>query len=237
MDRRAGRTICLLGGVAVAFLSSNGLASPQNGTARWSDADCVAYSRQTRRYACFDASLGADAGVPGLRDFEAVTPPDSAWCGHKALVLVAEQNEIISISQKEYDWTKQIVRSRSTRQAVRLARDRGYARRLLAKRALPAGQWQSFHNVWLRFDTRLREGEASFANHGSLRLSCEKPLSNDGGKVVADNQAERASAFAAFGADTIVIGFVEVEGGEGAAYFNTNYVWIDLRAHCKKSGD
>jgi hypothetical protein len=49
---------------------------------------------------------------------------------------------------------------------------------------------------------------------------------------VKDNQAESAEVFAARKASTFVVGFIEVEGGEGSSYYKTAYLLIDPRSDC-----
>jgi len=200
----------------------------------WDRVSCFAYSPAARGYACLDSSAGADAGDPGLRDFETWTPPpDTAWNGHKAVVLVADKIHVFPIAEKAYDDSKRVVHHRGARAAVKAAIDRGYRRPVGRARALRADSWKRVGGVWLLFQTWMHEGDASYENHGSLRLSCRKPADLQSGRlVVADNQAEQAAAFAAAGADVIAVGFVEVDGGEGAEYYNTDYIRIDLRALC-----
>ncbi len=201
---------------------------------RWNDVSCFAYSPKARGYACLDFSAGADSGGLGLCDFETWTPPgDTAWNGHKAVVLVGDKLHVFPISEKSYDHSNRIVHMRSPRSAVKQAIARGYRLRVAHSLRLPIGKWQRISRAWLRFDTWMQEADASFENHGSLRLSCSQPSKPDAGQlVVENNQAEKATAFVAPRADAIAVGFVEVDGGEGAEYYNTDYVRIDLRARC-----
>jgi hypothetical protein len=201
---------------------------------RWDRVSCFAYSPAARGYACLDASAGADSGDPGLRDFETWTPPPStAWHGHKAVVLVTDKTHVFPIAKKEYDHTNRIVHTRAARAAVKQAIARGFRQPVAHGKRLPIGTWKRVGSVWLRFETWMHEGDASYENHGSLRLSCSKPSKPKSGRlVVDDNQAEEATVFTASGADAIAVGFVEVDGGEGAEYYNTDYVRIDLRTLC-----
>ncbi len=140
----------------------------------------------------------------------------------------------IPISHKEYDATSIIKRFRTLTEARRVAWKDGYQSSVSQRMGLKNGKWKRFRGVWLRFDTRMHEGSASYQNHGSLRLSCTRPDEKTRGTtLVDDNQAEHATVFAATGAKSIVVGFVEVDGGEGAEYYNTDYVLVDL-SRCRK---
>jgi hypothetical protein len=198
---------------------------------RWDRPSCFGYSAADRGYACVDFAVGADAGDPGLGDFEQyAAPAATAWHGHKAIALVAAETTRLAIASKEYDRSRRIARERTPRAAVKLALARGYRRPVRRSRPLPIGRWTRFHGTRLRFDTRMHEGDASYQNHGQLRLRCP---SGTIVTVVADNQAESAVAFAARRAPTLAIGFVEVDGGEGAEYYNSRYIRLDPAALCR----
>ena len=98
---------------------------------------------------------------------------------------------------------------------------------------LAVARWTELAGIWLRFDHDVHEGSASFENHGSLRLSCAAPAGPESGRlVVENNQAEAAIGFSVEHERVIAVGFVEADGGEGAAYFNTAYERLDIEQMC-----
>ncbi len=217
----------LLATAGLALASPNGKKSAGK---NWTDVECFGYSKVAEGYACMSFSVGCDGDDPGVRDFENYTPPkDTAWNGHKSIALVASEIRELPISRKEYDQDSPIKRFLTLAEARSVATGRGYRAPVSRRTTLQNGKWKRFHGVWLRFDTRVHEGSASYQNHGSLRLSCTRPDGETKGTVVvADNQAERARAFAAPGARALAVGFVQADGGEGAEYYSTDYVHVDL---------
>ncbi len=198
----------------------------------------------TETYACLDFGANADNAdpmSPGVFDWATWTinnPGGGAWSVEKGIAFASftegGQRAPIIVLHKPYDTTK-AVRTGTNDATVLAELERlGFKPVVLASGQLPReGRWVEFADVWLRFESWSREGDASFSYHATLDMRCTAtrepvPLFKDGD----DMRGYAAWAFAAPRARGLVVTTVGVGGGEGSGGFGTRHTLVDVRGLC-----
>jgi hypothetical protein len=204
----------------------------------WTQPACFAYAADKQGYACLDLAIGSDStsGDELLpMDFTQWKPlPETAWNGHKAIQLLADEVTTIDIAKKEYDIESPIVHTHTEAEALGLMREQGYRTDTsIEGKPLESGQWVDIQGVSLRFRSRLEAGDASEHYIGSLQLICQGAILSSAVELLPEGRGQEAYAFATPGARHIIISLLEGSGGEGAWYIQSKNLRIGLDKYCK----
>ena len=206
----------------------------------WNEPQCLGYAPDSDAYACLDFSMNIDSAGPEElvpMDFTKWQPePDAVWSGHKSIALVGATLGALKLSEKPHDSSTDIAHSLSQIAALVELEQKGY-RPTVTATPLEPGQWLDVAGMSLRFRTQYHAGDDKDPGQyhlGSLQLVCPDDMVSNAIELLPDKRGERAVAFSAPDAKSVVVSVIEMGSPDGGWYFKVNNVRIDPATRCSK---